>query len=95
MLIAVAGDCLSFDLSDNFLLEEVADETYFAIGGVGGGSVGAAGVSTITASFQGTFDYCVMNTDLLDASRYNCAPDVAVVHAQCESKNHRLILTRR
>jgi hypothetical protein len=94
MSIAVAGDYLSFDLSDNYLLEEVADETYFAIGGVGSASAGA-GASTISGSFQGTFDYCVMNSDLTDGSRYNCTPDVAVTHAQCQSNNHRLILARR
>ncbi|MBZ5559786.1 MAG: carboxypeptidase-like regulatory domain-containing protein [Acidobacteriia bacterium] len=95
MSIAVAGDYLSFDLSDNYLLEEVADEAYFAIGGVGGGSAGTSGASTISASFQGTFDYCVMKSELEDGSHYNCTPDVAVVHAQCAAKNHRLILTRR
>jgi hypothetical protein len=36
VLIFVAGDYLSFDLSDNYVLEKVAPDTYRAIGGVGG-----------------------------------------------------------
>ena len=91
--IGVAGDDLRFDLSDNYILEEVAPDTYLAIGGVGEASVGTSGASTISASFQGTFDYCVMKSEM--SSGYSCVPGEAVAHAQCASRNHRLILTRR
>jgi Carboxypeptidase regulatory-like domain len=79
MAIYVAGDYLDFDLSDNSLLEEVAPETYLGIGGMGAASVGTSGVSTISASFQGLFDYS----------------GESVPHAQCQSMNHRLTLTRQ
>ncbi len=93
--IFVAGDYVDFDLSDNFLLEEVAPDTYLTIGGVGAASVGTSGVSTISASFQGLFDYCVTKAEPNAGNLYSCVPAEAIAHAQCASKNHRLILTRR
>ena len=93
--IFVAGDYVDFDLSDNFLLEEVAPDTYLTIGGVGAASVGTSGVSTISASFQGLFDYCVTKAEPNVGNLYGCVPAEAIAHAQCASKNHRLILTRR
>jgi hypothetical protein len=95
MSIFVAGDYVDFDLSDNFLLEEVAPDTYLTIGGVGAASVGTSGVSTISASFQGLFDYCVTRAEPNVGNLYSCVPTQAIAHAQCASKNHRLILTRR
>jgi hypothetical protein len=93
--IFVAGDYLDFDLSDNFLLEEVAPDTYLTIGGVGAASVGTSGVSTISASFQGLFDYCVTKAEPNLGNLYSCVPAEAIAHAQCAAKNHRLILKRR
>jgi hypothetical protein len=93
--IFVAGDYVDFDLSDNFLLEEVATDTYLTISGVGAASVGTSGVSTISASFQGLFDYCVTKAEPDAGNFYSCVPDHAIAHAQCRSRNHRLILTRR
>jgi hypothetical protein len=95
MFIFVAGDYLDFDLSDNYLVEEVGPETYLLIAGVGAVSVGRSGVSTISASFKGVFDYCVMKSEPENGAPYRCVPSEAVAHAQCESANHRLILTRR
>jgi hypothetical protein len=93
--IFVAGDYIDFDLSDNFLLEEVGPDTYLTIGGVGAASVGTSGVSTISASFHGLFDYCVTKAEPNVGNLYSCVPAEAIAHAQCASKNHRLILTRR
>jgi Carboxypeptidase regulatory-like domain len=91
--IEVAGDYLFFDLSDNYLLEEVAEETYLAIGGAGSASPVPSDASTISVTIQGLVDYCVARSEI-DAAHYAC-PANALAHAQCESKNHRLILTRR
>jgi hypothetical protein len=91
--IRVAGDYLFFDLSDNYLLEEVAEQTYLAIGGVGSASVASSDASTISATIQGLVDYCVSASEI-DGAHYAC-PANAVAHTQCQSRNHRLILTRR
>jgi hypothetical protein len=93
--IFVAGDYVDFDLSDNFLLEEVAPDTYLRVGGMGAASLGTSGVSAISASFQGLFDYCVTKGEPDPGNLYSCVPAQAVAHAQCSSKNHRLVLTRR
>lgn len=93
--IFVAGDYVDFDLSDNFLLEEIASDTYLTIGGVGAASVGTSGVSTISASFQGLFDYCVTKEEPNVGNLYRCVPAEATAHSQCASKNHRLTLIRR
>ncbi len=93
IFIYVDGDYIVFDLSDNSVLEEVAEDTYLEIGGVGKASVGTSGVSEISASFQGVFDYCVTKSEM--RSGYSCVPGETVSRAQCQSNNHRLILTRR
>lgn len=93
LTFAVAGDYVSYDLSDNYVEEELAPETYVAIGGAGGASAGTTGGRTITASLNGSFDYCVTKTEM--GSKYSCSADQAVVHARCTSANHRLVLTRR
>ena len=93
--ILVSGDYVDFDLSDNFIEEEVAPDTYLAIGGVGAASVATSGAPTISASFQGLFDYCVTKAEPVQAGAYSCVSAQAIAHAQCASKNHRLALTRR
>jgi hypothetical protein len=93
--ISVTEDYIRFDMSDNFILEEVSPDTYLTIGGVGGTSVSTSVVSTISAPFQGTFDYCETTAEPDEGNNYRCLPDQAVSHAQCSSQNHRLILTRR
>ncbi len=93
--ILVSGDYVDFDLSDNFILEEVTPDTYLRIGGVGDASVGTSGVATISASFRGVFDYCVTNAEPNRDNIYSCVPTETIAHAQCSSNNHRLTLTRR
>ena len=92
--ISVTADYIDFNLSDNFILEEVSPDAYLTIGGIGGTSVSTS-VSTISAPFQGTFDYCETKTEPDEDNNYSCLADQAIVHARCSSKNHRLILTRR
>jgi len=91
--IGVAGDYLTFDLSDNYVLDEVAEEAYLAFGGYGHASVTASDFSTISGTLDGTIDYCVARSDI-DGARYQCPSD-AVTHLQCRSSQQRLILTRR
>ncbi|HKW02568.1 MAG TPA: carboxypeptidase-like regulatory domain-containing protein [Vicinamibacterales bacterium] len=91
VVLEVAGDFVTFDFSDNYILEEVAPESYLAVGGVGGASA-VSGGSEVSARLDGTIDYCVVKSD--KGSLYPCQGDM-VTHVQCESKNHRLTLTRR
>lgn len=77
--VGVAGDYLGFWLRDEHLVEVLAANTYLELSGVAAASVGTSGVATISASFDGVFDYRGQE----------------VTHARCESKNHQLILTRR
>jgi hypothetical protein len=74
------------------LVELVAANTYFRIGGRGTASVGTP-VSTFSTTLQnGSADYCVLPSAM--GSIYSC-PGQATAHVRCESENHRLILTRR
>jgi carboxypeptidase family protein len=92
MSMYVAGDYLAFDLSDNSILEEVEDDAYLSIGGVGAATVGTAGASTISGSLKGVFDYCVAKSEM--KSGFHCDPAEATARATC-SGNHQVILTRR
>jgi hypothetical protein len=93
--ISVTEDFIRFDMSDNFIREEVSPDAYLTIGGVGGTSVSTSIGSTISAPFQGTLDYCNTTAEPDEDNNYSCLPDLAIAHARCSSKNHQLILTRR
>jgi hypothetical protein len=94
-LVGVAGDYIAGwfgDLhGDPGLVEQVAPTTYFALGGGVVGSV--TNGSTIEASFDGFLDSCELQSAM--GSRYSCTPGPAAIRAQCNSRNHRLTLTRR
>ena len=92
--IAVDGDYLAFWLGDPQLVEQVAPNTYLQLGGEAEIHVGTSAVSTISAAFDGVFDYCTLRPSAV-YSAYDCGPSQAVAHAQCYSENHQLILTRR
>ena len=93
--ISVTEDFIRFDMSDNFIREEVSPDAYLTIGGVGGTSVSTSIGSTISAPFQGTLDYCNTTAEPDEDNNYSCLPDLAIAHARCSSKNHQLILMRR
>jgi hypothetical protein len=89
--IHVAGDFVTFDLSDNGIEEEVAPEVYLYVGGYGG-ALAQAGAPAISAPLSGTIDYCVLKSD--PGAAYPCS-DQAVARVQCRSANNRLTLTWR
>ena len=94
--IGVAGDVAAFMLyqGEGFgLVEQVGPKTYVALYGEGRVSVATPAVSTISVALDGAIDYCVLRSDVgwFEA----CTSSQAVEHQQCQSKNHRLILTRR
>ena len=91
--IGVAGDYVAFDFSDNVVLEEPDEGTYFMIGGGDvGASAGSPPASTISAPFGGFFDYCVTRTELEFPYLRDSG---ATAHIRCNSNNNRWTLTRR
>lgn len=93
--ISVAGEVVAFELRGEGpnLVEVIAPKTYLGFYGRAEASVGTTAVSRISTSFNGTIDYCVLSSEM--GEYYDCSASRAVTHAQCQSKNHRLILTRR
>jgi len=93
--IGVAGDFLAFELRGEgpYLVEQVAPNTYLGFDGRAEASVATARVSSIATPFQGFVDYCALPSPM--GQYYDCRPGLATAHAECESKNHQLILTRR
>jgi hypothetical protein len=95
ILMEVAGNYVWFDLSDNYVLEEVADDAYFAIGGVGGGeATRSMDGKSISADFAGgSIEYCVTKADV--DGHYSCDLSEAIDHAICTSQHNRVTLTMR
>jgi hypothetical protein len=94
--IGVAGDFVALEFGGDggpSLVEEVAPTTYLGFDGHALASAGSVRVSSIAAPFQGFVDYCALPSPM--GQYYDCRPGLAVGHSECESKNHRLILTRR
>jgi len=74
------------------LVEQVAPNKFVSFGGLAAASIGTSPRSTIVLPFDGVIDYCATNSDV---GRYeDCYRGVAT-NAQCSSKNHQVILTRR
>jgi hypothetical protein len=94
-VVGVAGDYIAGWIGDLHgdpgFVEQVAPTTYFALGGGAVGSVTDG--STIAASFDGFLDSCELQSAM--GSRYSCTPGPTAIRAQCNSRNHRLTLTRR
>ena len=103
--IGVAGDYLGFWLHgghDPPVVEQLATNAYLAFSGNAAASLPSSSGSPISAAFEGWIDYCELKAPM--GAYYNCGtsnwtgepiPGQAVTYAHCESKNHRLILTRR
>jgi hypothetical protein len=93
--VGVAGDYLAFWLGDERLIEELAGDTYLELIGSAIG-VTTSGASSISASFDGAFNYCAKKsaTDSFHGCSYSSAATVTI-NASCASKHHQLILTRR
>lgn len=89
VFIRVEGARITFDLSDNGIEEEVAPETYYFVGGVGGART-QPGATSISGPFSGVVDYCTLKTD--PGTLYPCS-DQAITRVRCASANHRMSLT--
>jgi len=93
--IGIAGDLVAFALQweGPALVEEVAPNTYIGFDGRAEAYVGTSRVSTLSAFFQGLVDYCALKSPM--GPYYDCSAALAPARAECDSKNHQLILTRR
>ena len=94
--IGVAGDYAAFMVyngEDFGLVEQVGPRTYLGFYGEARTSIGPSPAATVSAAFDGVIDYCALTSDT--GWTYNCGSSPAVAHASCQSKNHRLTLTRR
>jgi hypothetical protein len=92
--VGVAGDYLAFWLGDERLIEELADGAYLELIG-SAVAVSPPGASTISASFDGAFNYCAKKPerDPFFGCTYSPA-GLVTQHASCMSHNHQLVLTR-
>jgi hypothetical protein len=88
--MGVAGDYVAIWLET--LVEQTAPNTFVSFGGLAAASIGTSAGSTIALPFDGSIDYCVTKSDV---GRYEDCYKGLATHAQCTSKNHQLILTRR
>ena len=93
--VGVAGDYLAFWLADERLIEELDGDTYLELIG-SAVAVTTSGAPTISASFDGSFNYCEKKsaTDPFHGCTYSSAA-IVTIKASCASRNHQLVLTRR
>jgi len=96
--ILIAGDVVSFWLGEHgygpAFVEQVAPNTYLEFDGGATVSAGQSPVSSLTTTFEGAVDYCVMKSPMTGLY-YDCDPRIAVTNVHCVSSKHRLTLTRR
>jgi hypothetical protein len=74
------------------VIKDMGTHRYVAFEGRADVRVATSLVSTITAPFDGSIDYCELKSDI--GSYYNCSAG-ATANVPCTSKNHLLTLTRR
>ena len=95
--MSVAGNYVAFGVGDWHghpgIVEELARHTYVGFDGSAEASVEGATLSTIATNFWGLIDYCQRTSDM--DTRFDCTASPGVVHRQCTSRTHRLVLTRR
>ena len=95
--LSVAGDYVAFGVGDWHgrpgIVEELARHTYVGFDGSAEASVQGATLSTIATHFAGLIDYCERTSEV--GATYDCSASPGVVHKQCTSQTHRLVLTRR
>ena len=93
-VVGVAGGDVGIELRGDgpSIIEDLGAHRYVAFDGRADVRVAASVVSTITAPFDGSIDYCELKSDI--GPYYNCGSG-ATANVQCTSKNHLLTLTRR
>lgn len=92
--IGVAGSRLSFWLHgghDPAIVEYLGANSYLAFSGNATVAVGPTGLSSITATFDGWIEHVVLMAPMGGPWYY---PQGAISKSTCESRTHRLTLTR-
>ena len=91
--VGVAGADIGIELRGEgpSVVEDMGTHRYVAFEGRADVRVATSVVSTITAPFDGSIDYCELKSDI--GSYYNCVE--ATANVPCTSKSHLLTLTRR
>jgi hypothetical protein len=96
--LLVAGDAVTFWLSEHgygaAFVEQVGPNAYLEFQGGTTVSVGTSPVSTISTTFSGWVDYCVLRSPM-PGQYFDCDAARAITNVSCEANNHRLILKRR
>jgi hypothetical protein len=93
--VGVAGDYLAVSTEGEgpSIVEQVGQQRYVAYTGSAGAVVGTSSVTSFSAPFKGTIEYCELKSPV--GQYYDCSPNLAAVRIECASNNSRLILTRR
>jgi hypothetical protein len=93
--IGVFGDYVTISTAGEgpSLVEQVGPNRYLAFYGDDSVSVGARDISTISAPFKGSIEYCELKSAL--GQYYDCSPALAAVREECTSNNNQLTLARR
>ena len=89
--IGVAGNDLGIWVSDPRVVERLGPTTYLAMEGEARATTFAP-VSTISAAFSGAIEYCESTATMGPYDRCNPPGGNKAV---CESKNHRMVFSRR
>lgn len=93
--LGVAGNFVNLEVWNGEgpgVVERLAPRTYVGLFGYAATTISTPD-TTISASFDGTIEYCVATTDGTPA--YGCTSVATDRREHCESKNHRITLTRR
>ena len=95
--ISVAGDYVAFGVGDWHghpgIVEELGRHTYVGFDGSAEGSVGRSDALDDRDQRWGLIDYCERTSEM--GTKYDCTASPGIVHKQCTSRTHRLVLTRR
>jgi len=96
--ILIAGDLVSFWLGEHsygaFFVEQVAPNTYLQFDGSATMSADQSPVSSVSTTFEGAVDYCVLKSPMTGLY-YDCDATKAVTNVHCVSTRHRLTLPRQ
>ena len=92
--IGAAGNRLTFGLHgrhDPAIVEDLGANTYLAFSGGAEATVGPAGISTLTATFDGWIEHVALTTPLV---QWYFPLPAATSKSTCDSSSNRLTLTR-
>jgi hypothetical protein len=94
--LSVAGQDLAFTIDGPAFGEHFPSFTYLEIAGQGHTSVETSSPSSITIPFSGSFQYCVLNSEMSRTNNcYTTPADQRIAYSQCLSQNDWMVHTRR